>query len=244
MKVYKESCTGCEICHPYCPVGAITLAEKAGESVSEIDQDKCVECGVCLRSGVCPTDALYMPELEWPRSIRAEFSNPLTKHPSGSKGRGTQEMKTNDVTGRFRRGIAGIGVELGRPGVCTTFKELQTVSMALAKLGVEFEPNNPVSALMVDRKTGKLNDDVLNERVLSAIIECKVENDRLKDVLKTLKEVATKIDTVFSVDLISRVNADGTIPNVSVAKDSGFSPRPNTKTNVGLGRPLKEEGKN
>jgi Pyruvate/2-oxoacid:ferredoxin oxidoreductase delta subunit len=242
MKIADDRCSGCEICYPYCPVGAISHPKKGSDSLSEIDQDTCVECGVCLKSGVCPTDALYMPELTWPRSIRAEFSNPMTRHPSGGKGRGTQEMKTNDVTGRFQRGMAGIGVELGRPGVGTTFKDLQTVSVALAGLGVEFEPNNPVSALMADRKTGKIHEDVLNERVLSAIIECRVELHRLKEVLQLLKEVAKKIETVFSVDLISRVGADGSIPTVAIAQDAGFSPRPNTKTNVGLGRPLKEEG--
>jgi NAD-dependent dihydropyrimidine dehydrogenase PreA subunit len=241
MNIDKERCTGCGICYPYCPVGAIHSMESRNESMSEINQDKCVECSVCLRSGVCPTDALFMPELKWPRSIRAQFSDPMTRHPSGSKGRGTQEMKTNDVTGRFQRGMAGIGVELGRPGVGTTFRDLQTVSMALAGVGVEFEPNNPVSALMVDKKTGKINEDVLNETVLSAIIECKVEIARLKEILETIKGVAPKIETVFSLDLISRVGADGTIPTVAIARDAGFSPRLNTKTNVGLGRPLKEE---
>ncbi|MFB3886285.1 MAG: indolepyruvate ferredoxin oxidoreductase subunit alpha [Thermodesulfobacteriota bacterium] len=241
MNVDKEKCTGCGICYPYCPVGAIGPFESENDPASEINQDQCVECGVCLRSGVCPTDALYMPELRWPRSIRAEFSNPITKHPSGSKGRGTQEMKTNDVTGRFRRGMAGIGVELGRPGVGTTFKDLQTVSMALARAGVEFEPNNPVSALMEDRKTGKMNEEVLNETVLSAIIECKVEIGRLKEVLETLKAVAKRIETVFSLDLISRVNEDGSIPAVAIANEAGLPPRPNTKMNLGLGRPLKEE---
>jgi NAD-dependent dihydropyrimidine dehydrogenase PreA subunit len=239
MKVIAEKCTGCGICQPYCPVGAIRFED--GESLSAIDQEMCVECGVCLRSGVCATDALEMPELKWPRSIRAEFSNPLARHPSGSKGRGTQEMKTNDVTGRFKRGMVGIGVELGRPGVCTTFKELQTVSMVLAKLGVEFESNNPVSALMVDKKTGKINKDVLNERVLSAIIECKVEIGRLREILDALKDVAARIHTVFSLDLISRMNPDGTMPAVEIAREAGFLPRPNTKTNVGLGRPLNEE---
>jgi len=241
MNIDNERCTGCGICYPYCPVGAIHPAESRNESTSQINQDKCVECSVCLRSKVCPTDALFMPELKWPRSVRAQFSDPTTRHPSGSKGRGTQEMKTNDVTGRFRPGWAGIGVELGRPGVGTTFKDLQIVSMALAEAGVEFEPNNPVSALMADRKMGKINEDVLNETVLSAIIECKVEIGRLKKVLEAIKGVAPKIETVFSLDLISRMGADGTIPTVAVAREAGFSPRPNTKTNLGLGRPLKEE---
>jgi len=37
MLIDKEKCIGCEECIPYCPVGAIRLAE--GGSVSEIDQD-------------------------------------------------------------------------------------------------------------------------------------------------------------------------------------------------------------
>ena len=60
--------------------------------------------------------------------------------------------------------------------------------MALAELGVAFEEENPVTALMVDKKTGKINEDVLNERVLSAIIECKIETERLKEVLEALKK--------------------------------------------------------
>ena len=94
---------------------------------------------------------------------------------------------------------------------------------------------------MEDKETGKIQEDVLNEKVLSAIIECKVEIARLKEVLETLRGTAAKIETVFSLDLISRVGLDGTVPTVAIATEAGFTPRPNTKTNVGLGRPLKEE---
>lgn len=243
MKIDKEKCTGCEECHPYCPVEAIATVDWEGKPVSEIDQDQCVECGCCYkRSSVCPVDAIFMPTLEWPRSIREHFSNPDVKHPlTSGKGRGTEEMKTNDLTGRYRRGITGVAIEMGRPGVGTSVRDLQTVSMALARLGVEFEPLNPVAALMVDTKTGKFNEDVLQERVLSAIIEFKIETGRLKGVLAAIKEIARQIDTVFSLDLISRVDADGGIPTTTIALEAGYSPRPNTKTNVGLGRPLFEE---
>ena len=113
--------------------------------------------------------------------------------------------------------------------------------MALARLGVEFEPLNPVADLMADLKTGKFKEEVLGERVLSAIIEFKVETDRLKGILLAIKEIAKQIHTVFSLDLISRVNPDGTIATTGIALEAGYSPRPNTKTNVGLGRPLFEE---
>jgi len=243
MIIDKEKCIGCGECHPYCPVGAISSVEVEDGTVSEIDQAECVECGACHeRSGVCPVEAIYRPELHWPRSIREPFSNPHIKHPSTTgQGRGTEEMKTNDVTGRYSLGVAGLAIEMGRPGVGTSFHDIQTVSMALAKLGVEFEPNNPLTELMVDKTLGKINPEVLNEKVLSAILEFKIASDRLKEILIAVREVSSRINTVFSLDLISRVKSDGTMPNLAIAEEAGFSPRPNTKTNVGLGRPLFEE---
>jgi len=45
------------------------------------------------------------------------------------------------------------------------------VSTAVAKVGVEWEvKGNPTSYLMSDPQTGKLRDDVPQEKVLSAII--------------------------------------------------------------------------
>ena len=243
MLIDKEKCIGCEECHPYCPVGAISSVETESGAVSEIDQDECVECGACFeRSGVCPVDAIYMPKLEWPRSLREPFSNPHIKHPSTTgQGRGTEEMKTNDVTGRYGYGMAGVAIEMGRPGAGTSLRDMQTVAMALARLGVEFEPNNPVADLMKDQQTGEFKPEVLNEKVLSAILEFKIRNEKLAEALNAVKEVAGRIDTVFSLDLISRVHPDGSMPALDIAKTAGFTPRPNTKTNVGLGRPLFKE---
>ncbi len=243
MLIDKEKCIGCDECHPYCPVGAISSVEWERNNVSEINQVECVECGCCYkRSHVCPVDAIYMPKLEWPRCLREYFSNPHVKHPSTTgNGRGTEEMKTNDVTGRFTRGMAGVAIEMGRPGVGTSFKDLETVAMAMARLGVAFEPNNPVAELIADPQTGQFHEQVLNERVLSAILEFKLPIGRLKEVLVAITEVSAKIDTAFSLDLISRVEPDGSTPVLAIAEAAGFTPRPNTKTNVGLGRPLFKE---
>jgi len=123
----------------------------------------------------------------------------------------------------------------------TSFKDLQTVAMALARIGVEFEQKNPVAELMTDANTGAIREDVLDEKVLSAILEFRITIDKLEQVLTAIKEVATQIDTVFSLDLVSRVNPDGSMPVLEIAKAAGFTPRPNTKTNVGLGRPLFKE---
>jgi NAD-dependent dihydropyrimidine dehydrogenase PreA subunit len=242
MQIDPEKCVGCDECHPYCPVNAIRSA--ADGTVSEIDQELCVECGCCLkRSSVCPVDAIFRPDLAWPRVLREYFSNPHVKHPSTTgNGRGTEEMKTNDVTGRFTRGWAGVALEMGRPGVGTSVRDMEKVAMAIARLGVEFEPANPVAELMVDPATGRFHEAVLNERFLSAIIELKIPVERLAEVLAVVREVAREIDTVFSLDLISRLEADGSNPTLAIAREAGFVPRPNAKTNVGLGRPLFEGG--
>ncbi len=239
MKIDEVLCTACEQCIPYCPMGAIFLE---GDMV-KISQDECVECDICRRAGVCPVDALYQPELKWPRTLRSAFSNPLVSHPDTNvPGRGTEEMKTNEVTGRFRRGYAGIAVELGRPGTGARFYDVEKVATACAKLGVRFEPANPVTFLMEDRRTGKLRPEVLNEKVLSAIVEFDLELQKVPEVLKALKEVAKEIDTVFSLDLVCRAEPDGSLPTVDAAKSAGFEVSLNGKTNVGLGRPLKEDG--
>jgi Pyruvate/2-oxoacid:ferredoxin oxidoreductase delta subunit len=244
MQIDKEKCTGCEVCHPYCTVGAIHSVKKRGgeDLISIIDQDECVECGVCHRANICPTDAIYPVELKWPRSVRGVFSDPLTVHKdTGIAGRGTEEMKTNDVTGRIRRGHAGVAIELGRPGVGTRFKDVDIMAQAVAKAGAAFEPKNPVTFLMVDKATGKIREDILNEKALSAIIECDIEMDKLENLLSVIKATAPKLDTVFSLDLICKVGEKGEIETLPIAQKVGFTPRPNTKNNIGFGRPLAKE---
>jgi ferredoxin len=251
VKIDKEKCVGCMECQDYCPVEAITNIQYQGRSVSEVNQENCVECGVCLNSGVCPTGAIYMPALGWPRILRAEFSNPSVPHsaaerfgyqfPGKAGGRGTTEMKTNDVSGKFRRGFVGVAIEVGRPGVGTTFRDIQTIAMALCEIGIELEQVNPLTAFIVDKKVGRFREEILDEKILSAIFEFVVKNGQLKEVLEKVKAVSKKIDTVFSLDLFTRVNEDGSIPAVSIAKDAGFTCSPATKVNVGLGRPLAKD---
>ena len=113
--------------------------------------------------------------------------------------------------------------------------------MAVAKVGVHFEPHNPVTKLMIDETTGKMKDDVLNEKVLSAIIEFDIPAEKTKPVLEQLKTVIPLINTVFSLDLACRLNEDGSIPAVGLAEEAGFEVSINGKTNVGLGRPLAKE---
>jgi hypothetical protein len=82
-------------------------------------------------------------------------------------------VKTNDVTGRVKEGEAGFVIEFGRPGVGARFREIQEMTRALAAVGVEFESKNPVTSLMTDRRRGLIREDILDEKVLSAIVEVK-----------------------------------------------------------------------
>jgi ferredoxin len=238
MKIDQDLCIGCGQCVPYCPVRAITLKDDA----AEIDFDECVECGNCLRIADCPVDAIYQQELVWPRSVRSLLSDPLTiAEESGISGRGTEEMKTNEVTGRFRRGYAGIGLEIGRPVLGTRFYDVEKISQAVARMGVEFEKINPTTSLMADPKTGKFKDDILNEKVLSAIIEFSVKQDQLPELFDILREVAQEIDTVFTVEIACRVNPDGSVPTRTYTEAASLWVAPNGKVNVGLGRPRVQE---
>jgi NAD-dependent dihydropyrimidine dehydrogenase PreA subunit len=232
----------------YCTLGDISTRIRDGRSgrlYLEIDEDECVDCGVCLRADVCETAALFMPNYEWPRTVRANFSNPLVEHPETKvPGRGTEEVKTNEITGRIKSGHVGISVEMGRPAVGARFYDAQKVAMALAKLGVEFEPQNPCTGLMADPKTGRFKTEVLNEKVLSAIIEMIVSIEKAPEVLSVIRAVADEVDCVFSVDLISRFAKDGSIPVMHLlgSLDSlGWAVAPNGKLNTGLGRPLAQE---
>jgi hypothetical protein len=211
--------------------------ERAAKRVV-IDREHCVECGVCHRAGVCEVGALTRPELTWPRSIRAALSDPLIVHKETRiPGRGTEEMKTNDVTGRYKRGHIGLAAELGRPGIGTSLRDVEKVAMACARYGVVFEPQNPVTLLMVDRSAGRIDPEVLDERVLSAIVEFEVELEKAPPLLAELRAVSREIDTVFSLNGIGLVEPDGSIPAYDLLLAEGFSPSPNGKNNMGMGRP-------
>lgn len=216
----------------------------AAPSTYVIDQDECVECGVCLKAAVCPTDAIFMPEesLRYPRSIRRAFSDPAVQFPEMNQGgRGTEEMKTNDVTAKFRRGEYGMTLEFGRPGIGTRLSEVEKITRHLADLGVTLEEANALNFLFLDKARGTMKPELRDEKVLSVILEFKIGEERLNEVLVSLKEALKAVNTVVSWGLISRFDPDGSIPVAARLEKLGFTVRPNAKINVGLGRPLIED---
>ncbi|RJP15664.1 MAG: 4Fe-4S ferredoxin [Candidatus Abyssobacteria bacterium SURF_5] len=264
MEIDAAKCVGCGNCVPFCTMGAIRVEN----DVAVVNEDECVECSTCYRCcgpeglratfvrglrrlfralhlrydaplDVCPTGALVPPELKWPRSLRRAFSDPTVTHDStGMAGRGTEEIKTNDITGRIGPGEAGIVIDLGRPGTGVFFRDIDTMTRALAQLDVFFEPQNPLTHLMNDPQNGSLRKDIANEKVLSAIIELKIKLADLPEVLHLVEKTATALDTVISVGVSTKCDPEGGIPHESICSGAGYPLSLNGKTNLGLGRPV------
>ena len=264
MRIDAAKCVACANCVAVCPMGAITIDSSTNRAV--IDHDECVECSACFRGmsqehlsptlvravrrlarvfrfrfepepDVCPTAAFVFDSLPWPRIVRRVFSDPVIEHEStGIHGRGTEEVKTNDVANRVNEGEVGYVIELGRPGVGVRFHQIQTMTMALARLGVVFEAKNPVTQLMSDVGRGMLREDILDEKILSAIVETKTSVQEAWIVLDTVMEMADRIDTAVSMGLSTRCSDDGEDRVLApLITDLGFR-LDLAKTNMGLGR--------
>ncbi len=264
MLINQKKCVGCGNCVAICPMGAIYVDPQ--KSRATINDDACVECGTCFRGmstetlnptfvrtvrkvakflrfrfepepDVCPTGSFEMNELEMPRLIRQIFSDPVVEHKStGIKGRGTEEVKTNDVSLRVGTNEVGYTIEFGRPGVGVKFSEIQEMTRTLAQHNITFEGNNPITHLMTDVKTGDLRADILDERILSAIVEIKTKIDTVEEVLQVVSEVNERIDTVTAVGVSTRCNDSGNDETLApLLEDLGYN-FSRAKTNLGLGR--------
>src|SRR5438105_4005652 len=237
MKISTDRCVACGNCTYVCPMGAIYIDPVKKRAT--INRDECVECYACynglsqehlnptmVRSirkvfqmmrvrfdpepDVCPTACFEPDELSWPRVVRRAFSDPRVPHEStGVEGRGTEEVKTNDVSGRVKVGEVGFTIEFGRPGVGVWFRDIQKACSALAKAGVSFEKKNPVTSLMTDVPTGTLREDILGEKVMSAILEIKVSVDRAEEIVRLVWDLEKRIKTVIAIGVGVRCDDAG-----------------------------------
>jgi ferredoxin len=264
MYINPDKCVACGNCTYVCPMGAIYVDPQIKRA--KVNLDECVECYACYNGlsqehlnptlvrtarrvfqalrlrfdpepDVCPTAAFEPEELKWPRIVRRAFSDPRVPHEStGVEGRGTEEVKTNDVTGRVKAGEVGFTIEFGRPGVGVWMREIQDMCWTLAKAGVDFETRNPITSLMQDRATGTLREDILNEKLMSAIIEIKVPISRTEEIIRLVKEVEERIDTVVALGVGARCDADGVDRQIApILEKLGYN-LVRAKTNIGLGR--------
>lgn len=264
MKINPDKCVACGNCTYVCPMGAIYVDPASKRAT--IDRDECVECYACYyglskehmnptfvrtirkllqiarlrfdpEPDICPTSAFEPDELQWPRVVRRAFSDPRATHEStGVQGRGTEEVKTNDVTHRVSPGEAGFTIEFGRPGVGVWFRDIQKVTQALAEAKVPFEKKNPMTLLMSDVATGTLRPDILNEKVLSAIVEIKVPVARVEEIVRLVHDLESQIDSVVALGVGTRCDENGEESVVApILERLGYRIE-RAKTNTGLGR--------
>lgn len=269
MQISDTKCVACGNCTYVCPMGAIYIDPATRKAT--INRDECVECYACYNGlskehlppktvrltrrlmskllmrfepdpDICPTDAIVPDELSWPRVVRRAFSDPRVTHEStGVAGRGTEEVKTNDVSNRVAVGMVGFTIEFGRPGVGVRFHQIQEMSTALSALGVKIQPKNPVTAMMTDVETGHIREDILNEKVLSAILEITVPVERTEEIIRTVWEVEKRIDTIVVLGVGTRCDEDGEERVVApILEKLGYKLR-RAKTNIGLGRTVIRE---
>jgi ferredoxin len=264
MRINPDKCVACGNCTYVCPMGAISIDRKINRAA--VNRRECVECYACydglsqerlnptvvrtLRKifklmrlrfdpepDVCPTAAFEPEELTWPRIVRRAFSDPRVPHEStGVNGRGTEEVKTNDVSGRILAGEAGFTIEFGRPGVGVWFTDIQEMCTALAQAGVAFEKRNPITSLMTDVARGALRQDILGEKVLSAIVEIKVPAGRVEEVVRLVWDVEKRLGTVVSLGVSTRCDEQGDDPVVAPVLERLGYKLERAKTNIGLGR--------
>ena len=264
MKINPDKCVACGNCTYVCPMGAIYIDPTIKRAT--IDRDECVECYACFNGmsqehlnptfvrtmrkvfqfmrlrfdpepDVCPTAAFEPDELSWPRVVRRAFSDPRVPHEStGVEGRGTEEVKTNDISGRVGVGEVGFTIEFGRPGVGVWMRDIQQMCWALADANVTFEKKNPITSLMSEVKTGTLREDILNEKVMSAIVEIKVPVERAEEVIRLVWDVEKRIDTVVALGVGTRCGPSGEEEVVApILERLGYKLQ-RAKTNIGLGR--------
>ena len=264
MTINPNKCVACGNCTYVCPMGAIYIDPAIKRAT--INRDECVECYSCFNGlsqehlnptlvrtmrklfqmmrlrfdpepDVCPTAAFEPDELVWPRVVRRAFSDPRVPHEStGVEGRGTEEVKTNDVSGRVKTGEVGFTIEFGRPGVGVWFRDIQTACWALARAGVDFEKKNPITSLMSDVKTGTLREDILNEKLMSAIVEIKVPVERTEEVVRLVWDIEKQVDTVVVLGVGTRCDETGDeTVGASILERLGYKLH-RAKTNTGLGR--------
>lgn len=238
--INKEKCNGCKICQTYCTVDAIMFDTESKQCY--VDQNICTECYVCLRQKVCPRGSIEPAELDtFLKQFQHVISDPVENHGvTGVTGRGTEEVKTNDVSGRVKKGEVGVCIDMGRPGMGVYLRDASKVAMAIAAAGVELAPaiHTPLAALMKDLKTGELIDECLDYHLLSVIVEGKCKESQLKVVMEALQKVEKEIDTVFSLGLILRVDENGQTKALECLDELGVPQPYRGKVNVGLGRPL------
>jgi len=124
---------------------------------------------------------------------------------------------------------------LGRPGVGAYLRDLEKVVKKVTAKGVAFARENPVFPLIADPAAGALRPEILNEKVLSAIVEFVVDEDGVLDFIEEIQSfMNAELETVATMSVIARADEQGRADFLEKLKKGGQKPYPNGKVNLGL----------
>jgi len=210
-------------------MGAISMRSRK----ASIDPNECAECGTCVRSERCPVDAIKVVELQWPRVLRETFSNPLATHAStGVSGRGTEGIKTNDSQNRYREGEMGVFIEHGRPFLGARFSDVERAVRKFKAHGYDVIPQNPIAELIDDPATGALKPEILDEKIISCVVEFLLPASAAEELMGMVQELAGEVGSVFNLSVALRADDEGR-SRLEELFGSDIFRLPNAKVNLG-----------
>jgi NAD-dependent dihydropyrimidine dehydrogenase PreA subunit len=227
MKV-NESCVGCEECLLYCTQGAIFMTE---EALAAVDRDLCVECGVCIDSGICPVSAFEEDQDEI-AELKKPFGRLLSKH-LGSKnvaeGSG-YDVKTNDATGKLPTDKLVMRLELTRPGGGLKFGDIEQMRAEMENLGWD----SGIGSRSRSIHGNGLSDKISDQRILTCHLEIILEPEKIPEIVKDATRFVTEHDLWVSINVAGV--AEVIDRTQKVLKSAGVYMEPVAKVNLGLGR--------
>jgi len=99
--------------------------------------------------------------------------------------------------------------------------------------------HNPIAALVED-ENGSLDPEVLNEKVISCVLEFIIPGSATGKLMKMVEELSTEVNTVFNVCVGLRTDDKGNSPLDKLFNTDVFR-LPNGKVNIGLATGISPE---
>ena len=129
-------------------------------------------------------------------------------------------------------------VELGRPVLGARFYDVEKAVQLFTSYGYRPVKENPVSELIRDPASGLLRKEILNEKVISCVLEFVLPRKESANLLKISGELGNRVDTVFNVCVALRADDQGESPFYRIFPPDVFC-LPQAKVNIGIADGIK-----
>jgi hypothetical protein len=120
----------------------------------------------------------------------------------------------------------------GRPVLGSRFRDVEKILKKFRPRGYEIVSQNPVVDLIADPKTGALNPEILDERIISCVIEFIAPEATVHDVMALVHELSFEVESVFSVSIALPAGMQGE-SRFEELLATGVYHLPNRKVNIG-----------